>query len=156
MRLPRSQKEFFLFLLIVSVLSVLIIAPLITMFEIGFSVQIWLQTFSVMPYIWLAVVVLGLLTHPLADKLSAKIVAPDDSFNSKITINILCNVLMMSVFLTVIGSWIGQGAITIAPIQQFFYKWPRNFSIAFAVELLIAQPIARQVLYQLHLKQDRN
>lgn len=154
MRLPRSKKEFALFLLIVSVLSVLIIAPLITMIEMGFSFQTWRQAMTIFPFMWLVVVLLVLLTHPLADKLSARIVSQTDSFNAQITINILCNVLMMSILLTVIGAWLGQQAITLAPIRLFFYKWPRNFAIAFAVELLIAQPIARQVLYRLHLKQD--
>ncbi|MGO4927340.1 hypothetical protein ACTQ45_02180 [Fundicoccus sp. Sow4_D5] len=60
----------------------------------------------------------------------------------------------MSVLLTVIGSWIGQRLISMGPIYSFFHKWPRNFAIAFAVESLIAQPIARQVLFILHTKQD--
>lgn len=146
MRLPRSKKEFALFLLI--------IAPLITMFEMGFSFQTWRQAMTIFPFMWLVVVLLVLLTHPLADKLSARIVSQTNSFNAQITLNILCNVLMMSILLTVIGAWLGQLAITLAPIRLFFYKWPRNFAIAFAVELLIAQPIARHVLYRLHLKQD--
>lgn len=154
MRLPRSTKDFVLFLAIVSVLSVLIIAPLITMFEIGFSFQNWVQTLTTLPFIWVADVILVLITHAPADKLSAKIVAKDDSFNSKITINILCNVLLMSVLLTVIGSWIGQRSISMGTIYSFFHKWPRNFAIAFAVEALIAQPIARQILFILHTKQD--
>lgn len=109
---------------------------------------------TIFPFMWLVVVLLVLLTHPLADKLSARIVSQTDSFNAQITLNILCNVLMMSILLTVIGAWLGQLAITLALIRLFFYKWPRNFAIAFAVELLIAQPIARHVLYRLHLKQD--
>ena len=58
----------------------------------------------------------------------------------------------MSFFMTLIGAWIGEGAIHFAPVSEFFGKWPRNFSIAFLVEALIAQPIARQVLYHYHLK----
>lgn len=73
MRLPRNKKEFFLFLGIVSVLSVLIIAPLITMFEIGFSVNNWLMSLKGVPFIWIAVVILVLLVHGPADKLSAKL-----------------------------------------------------------------------------------
>lgn len=37
MKLPRNGKEFIVFLLILSVLSVLIIAPFITSLEMGFS-----------------------------------------------------------------------------------------------------------------------
>lgn len=122
MRLPRNKKEFFLFLGIVSVLSVLIIAPLITMFEIGFSVNNWLMSLKGVPFIWIAVVILVLLVHGPADKLSAKIVDEADSFNAKIIINILCNVLLMSIFMTVIGSWLGQRQISMTPIYEFFHK----------------------------------
>ncbi|MGM9931203.1 MULTISPECIES: hypothetical protein [Bacillaceae] len=41
------------------------------------------------------------------------------------------------------------------PIENFFYIWPRNFCIAFWVEALIAQPIARQAMKKLHKRQDR-
>jgi len=41
------------------------------------------------------------------------------------------------------------------PIHLFFYKWPRNFIISFAVELLIAQPIARFVMEKLHMVKDK-
>jgi len=40
------------------------------------------------------------------------------------------------------------------PIRMFFYKWPRNFAISFAVEALIAQPIARLVMLKLHRLND--
>lgn len=40
MRLPRNGKEFALFLAIVSIISVNIIAPLITFFEAGFRLQV--------------------------------------------------------------------------------------------------------------------
>lgn len=40
MRLPRDHREFALFLLIVSLISVNLIAPLISMFELGFSFEV--------------------------------------------------------------------------------------------------------------------
>jgi len=61
----------------------------------------------------------------------------------------------MSIFLTVIGTWIGSRQISMDPIHLFFYKWPRNFVISFAVELLIAQPIARFVMEKLHMVKDK-
>lgn len=63
MRLPRNGKEFTLFLGIISILSVNIIAPLITMFEIGFSLEAWRATYQVMPIIWVFVIIFVLLTH---------------------------------------------------------------------------------------------
>lgn len=135
---------------IVSLISVNIIAPLITSFEIGFGWQTWMATLKILPFIWLAVVAVVLLTYQPAGWLTSKIVAKQDSFNAHIIINILCTVLMMSVILTVVGSWIGQQQISMEPLQHFFYRWPRNFAIAFAVEALVAQPIARQAIFWLH------
>ena len=155
MKLPRNKAEFTLFLAIVSILSVNIIAPLISCFEMGFSLTTWKHTFEVMPAIWLVVVVLVLLTHEPASKLTAKLIGKEDSFNSHMIVSCLVNVIMMSVILTVVASWIGMRNISLLPIEQFFYKWPRNFSISFFVELCIAQPFARFLLYKKHLLLDK-
>lgn len=111
---------------VISIISVNIIAPLITFFEIGFKASTWLETLKVIPFIWLTVIVL---------------------------VNILFSVLLMSMLLTVIGTWIGNREISLDPIRMFFYKWPRNFSISLFVEACIAQPIARFVMLKLHTKQ---
>ena len=88
--------------------------------------------------------------------MTEKIIKKEDSFNSHIIVNTLCTVFLMSIFLTVIGIWIGMRSINMEPIKMFFYKWPRNFAIALAVELLIAQPIARLVMVKLHRIKDKN
>ncbi|GHU81582.1 hypothetical protein AGMMS50284_1740 [Clostridia bacterium] len=154
MKLPRSKKEFALFMVIISIISVNIIAPLITGFEVGFSLTSWVETLKVMPFLWPCIIALVLLTHKPAQYLTEKIVAKGDSFNSCIVINIMCTVFLMSVFLTVIGTWIGSRHMSLEPIIFFFYRWPRNFAISFAVEALIAQPIARAILYKMHKHQD--
>lgn len=154
MKLPRNKKEFALFIVVISILSVNIIAPLITCFEAGFHLYIWADALKVIPFIWISVIFFVLLTYKPAEWLTAKIVQKEDSFSSHIVINILCTVFLMSIFLTIVGTWIGSRQISIEPIQFFFYKWPRNFSISFAVELLVAQPIARFILFKLHQRKD--
>lgn len=154
MKLPRNQKEFALFMAVISVISVNIIAPLITFFEIGFHLYIWADTLKVIPFIWLCVIALVLLTYKPAAWLTSRIVKAEDSFGCHILINILFSVLLMSIFLTVIGNWIGKRQISMTPIHLFFYKWPRNFSISFFVESCIAQPIARLVMLKLHQYKD--
>lgn len=154
MKLPRSKKEFVLFLAVISVISVNIIAPLITFFEVGFYMDVWMDTLKVMPFIWMSVIVLVLLTYKPAEWLTSKFVKEGDSFSAHIIINILCTVFLMSIFLTVIGTWIGTRHISMEPINMFFYKWPRNFAISFFVEACIAQPIARFVLLKLHQSTD--
>lgn len=149
-KLPRNKKEFAIFLFIVSVISVNIIAPLITCFEAGFHMYVWLDVFKVMPLLWIAVVILVLLTHKPAEWLTNKIIKKEDSFNAHIIINTMCTVLIMSIFLTVIGTWIGTRNISLEPIKMFFYKWPRNMAISFMVEVIVAQPIARYIMQKIH------
>ena len=54
--------------------------------------------------------------------------------------------------MTIVGAMIAMQTISLTPFQQFFYKWPRNFTIALLTEMLIAQPIARCVMHYLHKK----
>ena len=154
MKLPRNAKEFALFLILVSILSVNIIAPLISCFELGFSLRVWQGVMKTLPFIWLSVVALVLVTYKPGMWLTSKLTERDDSFHAHITINILCNVFLMSILLTVIGAWIGSGRISPEPIRLFFYKWPRNFALSFAVELLVAQPIGPWVMMRIHRAKD--
>lgn len=101
-------------------------------------------------------IALVLITYKPAEWLTSRIVAKGDSFNSHIVINILCTVFLMSIFLTIIGTWIGQRQVTLEPIRMFFYKWPRNFAISFAIEACIAQPIARAVMLKMHQIKDND
>jgi len=150
MKLPRNKKEFTLFLAIISIISVNIIAPLITFFEVGFHLYIWADTLKVIPFIWVTVIALVLLTYKPAEWLTSRVVKEGDSFGSHIMINIIFTVFLMSIFLTIIGTWIGSRHISMEPIHMFFYKWPRNFAISFFVEACIAQPIAHLVMLKKH------
>lgn len=152
LKLPQNRNEFALFLLIVSIISVNIIAPIIGMLETGFTVQHYKQILAVIPEMWISIIVLVLLTGKPASLLKNLIVNERDSFNTQITINILCNVLIISAIMTILGTWIGQQQIFLLPFHTYFNNWPRNFAIAFVVEALIAQPIARQVLLYHHLR----
>ena len=154
LKLPRNKKEFALFVAIISIISVNIIAPVITCMEFGFHLSVWRDVITVIPFIWLSVIALVLLTYRPAEWLTSKITDKKDSFNSQIVINTLCTVLLMSVFLTIIGTWIGSRRISMEPVRLFFFKWPRNFAISFGVECLIAQPAARAVMKRLHLLHD--
>ncbi len=155
MKLPRNKKEFALFMVIISIISVNIIAPLITFFELGFHLSVWADTLKVIPFIWMTVVALVLLTYKPAEWLTSRVIKKDDSFGAHIVINILFTVFLMSIFLTVLGTWIGRRQISMDPIYMFFYKWPRNFAISFFVEACIAQPIARIALLKLHQYRDK-
>jgi hypothetical protein len=154
MNLPRNKKEFALFMAVISIISVNIIAPLIACFEAGFHMYVWADAIKIIPFIWISVIALVLITFKPAEWLTSRIVNVGDSFSSHITINILCTVFLMSIFLTVIGTWIGTRQVSMEPIRMFFFKWPRNFAISLAVELFIAQPIARGVMLKIHQVKD--
>lgn len=153
-KLPRNGREMALFIFVISAISVNILAPLITFLEIGFSWETWLGCLPVIPVIWLCVVALVLLTNRPASLLAQRITQEGDSFRTHMVVEALCGVLLMSVFMTILGSWIGQRAITPAPFEKFFNAWPRNFAVSFAVEALVAQPIARCVMQRLHARAD--
>ena len=148
--LPQGKKEGLLFFLIVSIISVNVIGPIITFSEVGPSLAHYRGFLPHLPLVWLAVAVVFHLVETPAAKLTQKIAAPTDSFRTTMIVSLLCNVLMMSICMTIIGSMIGMGQISLYPFIHFFEKWPRNFMIAFAVEGLIAQPIARLVLAKVH------
>jgi hypothetical protein len=154
MKLPRNKKEFALFMAVISIISVNIIAPLITCFEVGFHMYVWADAIKIIPFIWICVIALVLITYKPAEWLTSRIVEEGDSFSSHIVINILCTVFLMSIFLTVIGTWMGNRQVNMEPIRMFFYKWPRNFAISFAIESCIAQPIARAVMLKMHQIKD--
>ncbi|GAB6093096.1 hypothetical protein [Furfurilactobacillus curtus] len=153
-RLPHSFKETVLFMLVISVLSVNIIAPLITGLEIGFSMSHWLGVLQQIPLLWLFVIALVFLTDKPSGQLANLILEPGTSFKATMLIRAMCQVFLMSLVLTVLGTWIGTRQITMAPINHFFQIWPRNFTIAFIVEGFIAQPIARSVMAFYHRQSD--
>ncbi len=125
-------------------------------FKFGFSKEVYFETIQVIPFVWVCVVLLvTLVVNPIVNKLVQKFIEPTDSFNARVLFTILFSVTILSILLTVIGSWIGMRGISLEPIQTFFYDWPRNFFIAFWVEILIAQPIARFAMKKLHAVQVR-
>jgi len=67
-------------------------------FEVGFRLYIWADTLRVIPFVWIAVVALVLLTYKPAEWLTARFVKEDDSFGAHIAISILCTVFLMSIF----------------------------------------------------------
>ena len=154
-RLPQNAKEGILFLLIISLISVNTIAPIIIGFERGFTKEVYTETLKILPIMWVIVVLLvRLVAGPLVGRIMPKFVGQTDGFNARVLLNTLLNVTVLSVLLSIIGSWVGTRTINLEPIQNFFYIWPRNFAIAFWIELLIAQPIARFAMKKLHQRQQ--
>jgi len=149
-RLPQNLRETVLFMAIISVISVNIIAPIITGLEVGFSFNHWAMVLHQMPLLWVSVIILVVLTQQPAGKLASYFLDRQSSFRSAMLITAMCNVFLMSLVLTILGTWIGMGQVTLDPVVHFFAKWPRNFTIALIVEAFVAQPIARSVMALVH------
>jgi len=155
-RLPRNGKEGILFLLIISIISVNTIAPIIVGSERGFSKEVYIDTLKVIPFMWMIVVLsVRLVAGPIVGKVMPKFMGQTDGFNARILLNTLLNVTVLSILLSIIGTWVGTKQISLDPLKNFLHIWPRNFGIAFWIELLVAQPIARFAMKTLHARQDR-
>ena len=85
--------------------------------------------------------------------------SPTDSANTYICFNLIMCVLQMSVILTFLGGLIGQAVAFVMGGHQMDVMelidnwpriWPRNFCIAFWIEMLIAQPAARRAMVIIH------
>ena len=89
----------------------------------------------------------------LIGRISSKLVdiftEPSDGFNTKTLFNILFCVTGMSITFTLIGTIINTG-ISQELIENFLKHWPRNFCIALWIEILLAQPLARNIMKQIH------
>ncbi|HWL11619.1 MAG TPA: hypothetical protein VNQ57_01415 [Ureibacillus sp.] len=154
-RLPQNAKEGILFMLIISFISVNTIAPIIVGLERGFSAEVYVDTLKVLPIMWIIVILLvRLVAGPLVGKIMPKFVGQTDGFNARILLNTVMNVTCLSILLTIIGTWVGMREISFQPFENFFHVWPRNFGIAFWIELLVAQPIARFVMKKMHEGQE--
>lgn len=51
------------------------------------------------------------------------------------------------------GPLVGTKHISLDPLKNFLHTWPRNFGVAFWIEVLVAQPIARYAMKILHSRQ---
>lgn len=153
-RLPRSAKEGYLFLLIVSIISVNTIAPTIVGLERGFSKEVYLDTLKIIPYMWLIVVFLvKLVAGPIVGKVLPKFVGHTDGFNARVLLTVFMNVTVLSLLLSIFGTWVGTKHVSMDPFRNYLHIWPRNFGVAFWIELLVAQPIARFVMKTIHGRQ---
>jgi len=153
-RLPRNAKEGILFMLIISFISVNTIAPIIMGLERGFSKEVYFDSLRIIPFMWIIVILsVRLIAGPIVGKIIPKFVGQTDGFNARILLNTVLNVTVLSLWLSIIGTWVGSGQIGLEPFENFLHIWPRNFGVAFWIELLLAQPIARFVMKKLDASQ---
>lgn len=155
-RLPRNKMEGYIFLLVVSVISVNLIAPAVMFSEVGLSLDVYKSALQVLPLLWVIVVLMfKLIAEPLVHRIVRRFTVQTDSFHAQVLAHVICTVTIMSSMMSVVGPWVGMGQISMEPVREFLMHWPRNFGIAFGVEVIIAQPIAHFIMRQMHRAIDR-
>lgn len=155
-RLPQSPIEGIIFTLVISLISVNTIAPIIMFMELGLSWDTYLHGLKIIPIMWVIVLILvRFVAGPLIGKIMPKFQGDTDGFNARVLLNIVMNVTILSLTLTVIGTWVGTGEISTDIFTHFFPTWFRNFGIAFWIEVIVAQPIARYVMVKIHENKDK-
>ncbi|WP_436374647.1 hypothetical protein [Cytobacillus sp. BC1816] len=109
-------------MVIISVISVNTIAPIIVGMERGFSKENYFETLKIIPFMWVIVVLLvRLVAGPLAGRMMPRFAGQTDGFNARILLDTLLNVTILSIFLTIIGTWVGSKKISLEPFQNFFH-----------------------------------
>lgn len=152
---PRNMKETLLYTLVVSMLAVYTITPAVNFCIQGISWPVFLGVLRSLPLVWLvAVIVLAATRYPVTH-LKKRLTGDHDSYTAQITVNIVSNVIFMSMIMTIAGTWAGQGYISTEIFHHYLSFWPRNFGIAFAMQSLIAQPSARFVMRTIHRRHDK-
>lgn len=150
LKMPRNKREALLFQIILSFISVNIIVPIIIMQNSYFSWHNYFMILHLISMMWLAVFTSLFLISKPADFIRNKLTKTSDSFNAQITINIFSRVLLISAIMTILSVWIRDWTIELTPFTNFLTNWPHNFGIAFAVQLFISHPIARQIIIFKH------
>ena len=117
--MPRNTRELVAFMLVVSVISVNVIPLLISGLTVGFSLATWAGVLRVLPLLWVAVVAVVLATTKPAQALTGRLVRPGDSFHAHVVVSTLCSVFLMSLVLTIVGTWIGTWRISAEPVTHF-------------------------------------
>lgn len=149
-RLPKNNKEGLIYGLTISIVTVTLMVLLNIGTEKGInkdSLIIMLKSIPI--FIILAMLIETFLIGRLSSKLVDIFTEPSDGFNTKILFNILLCVTGMSITFTLIGTIINTG-ISQELIENFLKHWPRNFCIALWIEMLLAQPLARNIMKQIH------
>lgn len=164
LRLPWNAKEGILFGCIIAFISSNLIGGYNIYFNMGFELSEFGEFLKTLVKIQPIMFVMAfVLSNTIVGWVSAKVVhmfmAPTDSTNTYICFNLIMCVLQMSVLLTFLGGVAGQfvafletghGMDVMELVDNWPKLWPRNFCIAFWVEMLIAQPAARAAMVTIH------
>ncbi|AHI57160.1 DUF2798 domain-containing protein [Listeria ivanovii] len=153
LRLPQNNKEGLLYGVIICSITAFLMTTFNTYLQIRIvNADFLLTIVKLFPLFFIVAMLLEnfIISH-FSRKMVTKYMDASDSFNAYILFSVLFTVLGMSFCMTFIGDFIGHGfVIEEGLLSRFFSIWPRNFAIVLFIELIIAQPLARNVMSILH------
>ncbi|MCQ2079638.1 MAG: hypothetical protein MJZ38_06270 [archaeon] len=161
LRLPRSPKEGIIFGTVVAAISCAIIGGINIYLAVGADEFPRAFVTSYLIVFLFAFVLSNFIVEGIARSIVGRILSPGDSVNAIICFNLIVFVLIMSATMSLLGPLAGQisgcifygGSMDVIHIlDNWQYIWPRNFCIAFWVEMLIAQPVGRRVMIWMHTR----
>ena len=152
-RLPMNKKEGMIYGIIICGISASVMCFYNLYLSFGEINNEMLGVFikSLPIFFIIAMLLENFIISHFAHALVQKFCHEEDSFNAKILFTILFTVIGMSFMMTFIGDIVGHGfVIDKSTFQRFLMSWPRNFGVVLALEVIVAQPIARKVMVRLH------
>ena len=169
-RLPHNPREGIVYGCVIASISSLLIGGYNVFDNMGYSLDEFGDFAAQFIIIWPVVFLLAFfLANTIVGKTAGfvvnKVMGPEDSVNARIILNIVVCVTLMSIILTFLGGLVGEtigslmgdpGVDVMGLLENWPYIWPRNFCIAFWVEMLIAQPAARAVMVWAHTPKKRS
>lgn len=157
LRFPRNGREGLLYGSVIALITCLIMMTFNLVKEAGgIEPELPVQIITGLPLVWIAAMLLmSLLVGKVSGIILGKVMAPSDSADTRIVLNIVVCVTMMSVIMTVVGPFMGSlagGMLNLSGLENWLSNWPVNFCVAFWVELIVAQPAARSVMKRIHIR----
>ena len=163
-RLPWNEREGIIYGCIIASISSLLIGGFNVYSNTGYSIDRFGEFVMNYLVIWPVIFIVAFtfastVVERVAGMVVGRFAAPTDSVNAHIVMNIVVCVLMMSATISLVGGIVGETIVflmggpsvnVVELVANWTKIWPRNFCIAFWVEMLIAQPIARTVMVRMH------
>lgn len=160
LRLPWNPKEGLLFGGIIAFISCCLIGGANIYLSVGDNWGHAMITSFPLVFVF-AMLISNTYVSWISGRVVKHFVHPQDHPDTYICYNLIVCVLLMSISMSLLGPFSGQVAgvifdgehLDIAEIfEHWRFIWPRNFCIAFWVEMCVAQPVARKVMTQIHKK----
>jgi hypothetical protein len=155
--MPRNEKEGLIYGGVICALTCTFMATInISINMGGVSEKAIVTSLKAFPLVFIIAMILErFIVGKIADKLVNIFSSPTDSFNAHILFRTFFTVIGMSIIMTIVGG-ILAGGFSLKVIKEFPISWPRNFCVVIFLELLIVQPIARNVMRIIHGIQEKN